>query len=216
MRSDTIPGLPTSRIPSTANHNNNPSSSTAEIHLSGPPSNGTMRAFPPSPDKASPSTLPITALPSPSKPASPAKTSVNGNAVASGPPPPLSPSLFAPPTSAGDLAAKLKLAEMKLAELTAQAKLAEGHLDLVKRAAKRKEGEQERELNALRRELEGAKRAAVELQMKAGVTQRLVERIAREDDKIGLSLSLIENLAHRARVNPGPQGGPFSQPRLPL
>lgn len=45
---------------------------------------------------------------------------------------------------------------------------------------------------------------------------RLVERIAREDDKIGLSLSLIENLAHRARVNPGPQGGPFSQPRLPL
>lgn len=36
-----------------------------------------------------------------------------------------------------------------------------------------------------------------------------MERLAKEDDKIGLSLSLIENLAHRARLDPGPTGGLF-------
>lgn len=36
-----------------------------------------------------------------------------------------------------------------------------------------------------------------------------MERLAKEDDKIGLSLSLIENLAHRARLDPGPAGGLF-------
>lgn len=39
---------------------------------------------------------------------------------------------------------------------------------------------------------------------------RLVERLAKDDDKIALSLSLIENLAHRARVNPGPAGSESS------
>lgn len=43
--------------------------------------------------------------------------------------------------------------------------------------------------------------------MRLYTTQRLVERLAKDDDKIASSLSLIENLAHRARINPGPAGG---------
>lgn len=179
MRSDTISAAAPIR---SAISSSSSGDVKATLRLSSDASAGPMRAFPPSPDKVSrPSLSPVSTRSPPfpieaSTPANLLSTVVNGVSAHPEFLAPLPPSLFFPPTSPKDLAAKLKLAEMKLAELIAQAKLADGHLDLVKRAAKRKEGEQERELAVLRRELEVAKRTAVEMQMKAGVTQRYVRR----------------------------------------
>lgn len=119
--------------------------------------NGTMRAFPGSPAQGG----------HPDLAGSPSTGSTSSRTLA-----PLPASLFTPPTSADDLAAKLELARKTLRELDALARQADEDREYAKRAADRKEAEQEQELVVLRRELEAAKRSAVEMQIKAGATQK--------------------------------------------
>lgn len=169
MRSDTYPDAPNRTL--TPSH----SAGTAIARMASPSGSDTSsRAFPPSSARE--------ALPDASHRAispAPVGGSVGaGGLVRAGPPAPLPPSLFTPPTSAADLTAKLELAQRTLRALDAHARLADLQTDFVQRSAEKKEAEQEKELAVLRRELEAAKRSAVEMQLKASATQKSVTRSA--------------------------------------
>ena len=138
------------------------------------PSNGSSRAVPASPIKS-------TSL-------DPTRNSSIGDIAATpvGPLAPLPASLFTPATSAEDLAAKLALAQKTLRELDARARLTAEQAETARRAAERKEDEQDKEIAVLRRELEAAKRTAVEIQIKAN-TQRRYGRVLCVSRSAGLA-----------------------------